>query len=125
MRSRVGHVGAVPLQALRFDLVVEAIEGRKDLPEPPQVAAARVRHACRQHAQGESSWNSGEMIASRTLRPSISYERWNAMRGSGLVYLRNGLLRETQMPQNNRDPKTNRSWPTSFGTTARLRERGQ
>jgi hypothetical protein len=27
------------------------------------------------------------------------------MRGSGLVYLGIGLLRETQMPQDNRDPK--------------------
>jgi hypothetical protein len=32
------------------------------------------------------------------------------MRGSGLVCLRIGLLRETQMPQDNRDPK-----PTEAG----------
>ena len=32
------------------------------------------------------------------------------MRGSGLVHLRIGLLRETHMPQDNRDPK-----PTEAG----------
>jgi hypothetical protein len=36
------------------------------------------------------------MIAARTLGPSISYAWWNVMRGSGLVCLRIGLLRETQ-----------------------------
>jgi hypothetical protein len=67
------HVGAVLLQALPFDLLADAIERRKDPPEPPQVAVGRVQRASSVPTTGTrsgSSWNNGEMIAARTLDPA-------------------------------------------------------